>query len=431
MTINHLTPNLSWLHGMMTGFKTRLIGSISVWEKPLAAAILAGIIFTLITSTAGVPWRVTDMPFFNYLADAFLHGQIHLRVIPSITNDLSLYNGRYYLYWGPLPAVIAMPLVAVWGVNASDVLQSIVFGALDVALFALLLRKLNQRKFVETSVLQRGLLVLFFALGSSFTTLPAVAKVWYLATIEMLFFALLAYVVAFSFENGIAFFATGCALCGVLLTRPSAIFIAIFLAWYLISRHKDRGWRSLVIYCLLGLLPVLITLGFISGYNYVRFGSFFEAGVRDQLTTEGYFYNYHRYGLFSLHYFPMNFYYTYIYYPVISLFTQGWLASWGGSIFLLGPLFFASLTAIYTERRNPDMWFLLLSFLLGNLPILLLMAPNYQFGSRYALDFIVPMLVLTALGMKRWPTRLVMLLVAISALDYLTGALMYLHFIRR
>jgi hypothetical protein len=113
---------------------------------------------------------------------------------------------------------------------------------------------------------------------------------------------------------------------------------------------------------------------------------------------------------------------------MLSLFTGGWIATSGGSVFLLSPLFFASLTAVFTERRNLDMWFLLLAFLLGNIPILLLIGPNFQFGSRYSLDFMLPLLLLTALGMKRWRTRFVIVLVGISIVHYLAGALMYLHF---
>jgi hypothetical protein len=423
-----MNSNFSPLQGMRNLLKNRLIGSLLIWERPLSAAVLAGMIFVCLIMTADVPWRVTDRAYFNYLADAFLHGQLHLRLIPPTTNDLSLYNGQYYLYWGPLPALIAMPVVAALGVHASDALQSIMFGAFDVGLFAFLLRQLNRRKFIETSPLQRALIVIFFALGSSFTPLPAVGKVWYLALIEMLFFALLAFIAIFSLENGAAFFAAGCAVCGVLMTRMSAVFIAIFLAWYLLRRHRHVSSRSLLTYCLLGLLPVLITLGILMEYNQLRFGNLFETGVSYQLMDPTFLPDYQQYGLFNLHYFPVNFYYTYIYYPMLSLFTGGWIATWGGSIFLLGPLFFASLTAVYAERRNLDMWFLLLSFLVGNIPILLLMGPNFQFGSRYSLDFMLPLLLLTALGMKRWRTGFVMILVGISVIHYLAGALMYLHF---
>ena len=91
--------------------------SFLLWENPFSAALLSFIIFIGIASINGVPWRVTVHPYYNYLADAFLHGQLNLRVIPPSTLDLSLFNGKYYLYWGFLPAVTVMPLVLIFEIN--------------------------------------------------------------------------------------------------------------------------------------------------------------------------------------------------------------------------------------------------------------------------------------------------------------------------
>jgi hypothetical protein len=50
-----------------------------------------------------------------------------------------------------------------------------------------------------------------------------------------------------------------------------------------------------------------------------------------------------------------------------------------------------------------------------------------QFGPRYTLDYHIPLLLLTARGMRSWPTWLIVLLVVISICHYLAGAVMYLN----
>jgi hypothetical protein len=46
-----------------------------------------------------------------------------------------------------------------------------------------------------------------------------------------------------------------------------------------------------------------------------------------------------------------------------------------------------------------------------------------QFGPRYTLDFMVPLLMLTALGIKSWPRCVIGLVVLISIVHYVLGTL--------
>lgn len=400
--------------------------SLLLWGKPISAALLAGLIFLGISATAGPPWRTSNSPYFNLLADAFLHGQLHLRLVPENPLDLSIFQGRYYLYWGPLPALAALPLVALFGVNVSDVLQTLVFAALTVGLFAALLQAANQRGLIDLTPLQRALLVLFFALGTAFTPLTESGLVWLelqVVTLGVIFFTCLA---AIKYEDRKAFFLTGCGLSAILLTRPSAGFVGLFLGAYLLQRYWHAGLRRWLGYCLAAGLPLLLS-GVIYGlYNYYRFGSPLDNGLTHHIMSVFFFEDYKQYGYFNLHFIPANFYYTYIFYPYDVL--AGKISAKGGSLFLLSPLFFAALYALWQERRSLHTWTLLGAIVLTNLPILTLMGPgSFQFGPRYTLDFFAPLLLLTAMGMKRWPNWLVGLLVAISILQYLLGTLIYVH----
>lgn len=407
-------------------FVAALERSLLVWNQPVAAMILAGIIFTGLSWTAGSPWRLSTAPYYNLLADALLHGQLHLRLIPENTIDLSVFEGRYYLYWGPLPALLAVPWVALFGPGFSDVLQTLFFSALNVGLLALVFKAAVDRGVVQLTPAQRALLVLFFALGTAYAPITGSGHVWQMAQVQSILCMFLAYLAALKLENGKAFFFTGLAMSGVLLTRMSAVFVAIFLAWYLLHRHWRTGARKLLGYCVLGVLPVLVTFLLIGLYNYARFGDFLDNGLAYHLMNPYFAHDYATYGLLNLHFLPENFYYTYLFYPY-TFFPFG-VTVRCGSLFLLSPLFFYALYGLWKHRRELAPWMLFLSILLGNIPVLLLMGPGSSlFGPRYTLDFILPLLLLTAFGMQRASLRLPALLVVISIFHYLLGTLIYLQ----
>src|SRR5437879_2208001 len=78
---------------------------VLLWEHPALSLVLALVLYTALALQHGSLWHTSPIAYYNYLADAFLHGQLHLRLAPPTTHDLSLFDGRYYLYWAPLPAI--------------------------------------------------------------------------------------------------------------------------------------------------------------------------------------------------------------------------------------------------------------------------------------------------------------------------------------
>jgi len=120
-----------------------------------------------------------------------------------------------------------------------------------------------------------------------------------------------------------------------------------------------------------------------------------------------------------VHYLPLNFHYQYLFYP----FPMSAESAMGGSLFLLTPLFFGALFA-FRHRVDLSRLVLAVSILLTATPILLLMGTGWvQFGPRYTLDFTVPLLMLTAFGIRGWPRWVVGLLVLVSVVHYVLGTL--------
>lgn len=401
-----------------------------VWEKPPAAMVIALVVYTLLASVHGSILGVSVAPYFAYQADAFLHGQLALRVLPANIHDLIAYQGQYYLYWPPFPAVLFMPFVALFGVGVSDIFINLLLAAFNVFLAAWLLRQACRREIFHLSEVKRGILVLFFALGTAYLPVASFGRVWFTGQVVGVMALLLTYLSALSLRGWKAFFFTGLALTAAMLTRNPLLFAGIWPAWYLAREHLrgaslSKDWRRLAGYAVLGLLPLALGGMAFLAYNWVRFGSPTNVGLDYHMMSVTFAADYARYGAFNLHYAPINLYYQYVFYP----FPLREETLMGGSLFLLSPVFFAALWALWKGRRQASTWILLATILVVNIPILLLMGTGWiQFGPRYTLDFTVPLLFLTAAGLENWDDRLVGALTAISMVQYLVGALVIAPF---
>lgn len=395
-------------------------------ESPAWSALLALTVYMLFAAGHGSLWHKSQHAYFNYLADAFLHGQLNLRFIPLDTLDLSLFHGEYYLYWPPVPALMLTPFVALFGMGFSDILFTVVLAAVNVSLVAALLRQGCRRRIVRVSKLQRGTLVLFFAFGTVHLTLAPFGRVWFTGQIVGFFCVAAAYLAALSLRGRLAFALTGLAIASALLTRNHLVFTGLWPACYLLFQHRRVGCRRMTSYVLTGLLPVALAVGLYGAYNYLRFGSVFDNGLAHHLVNPVFAADYCRYGAFNLYYVPTNFFYQYVAYPL----PLRPASYYGGSLFLLSPVFFAAFGGIINNRLRWSMWALLATILLVAIPILLLMGTgHFQFGPRYTLDFTVPLLLLTAAGVRRWSARVLAYSTYISTIHYFIGALNLMLFL--
>ncbi len=392
-----------------------------LFEKPLIAFLFALITYFLLSIIEGSPFRVRQTAYFNYLADAFLHGQLFLRLKPEAVRDLSLFKGHYYLYWPPMPAVVLMPFIAIFGVGFSDVFFNVVLAAMNVAMIAILLRAVDRAGLIRINAEYRAMLVFFFALGTVHVALALFGKVWFTAQLLGFLLVGLAYLSAIELKGTLSFLVTGTLIACAMVTRNHLLFTGLWPAYYLLAKNwSDRP--RLYVNIVAGLLPILLTGSLFLGYNFIRFGSPLELGIRYHKMAPEFLHDYRKYGAFNLHYVPINFYYQYIYYPYPI--TKETLM--GGSLFLLSPVFFYAFVGIIREYRNPNIWFWVISILATSIPILLLMGTGWeQIGPRYTLDFTVPLLLLTASGVQRSSKIVLACLIILSILQYIPGILLF------
>ncbi len=397
------------------------------FDNPLISAVLASVVYiSLAYAVLSVfhksIFKATDMAYFNYLADALLHGQLNLRSVPPSQIDLSLFQGKYYLYWSPMPAIVLMPFVAIFGTGFSDVLFTIGIAGLNVGLLSVLLQQANKKGILKSTKAQRGLLVAFFAFGTVEITVAPYGRVWFTGQQVGLLFTILAYLAAITLEGYRAWFLTGLALAGALLTRNELVFVGVWPAVYMLVNHFDRRKiKRLIGMALTSVLPILLAVGALGIYNYLRFGSYLDNGLAYHMMNSSFRPEYVRYGVFNLYYLPVNFFYQFISYPFLN--TQNLYM--GGSLFLLSPLFLAAFWGMVRGKPGWSTMALVFSILLTDIPILLLMGTGWaQFGPRYTLDFAVPLILLTGMGLPYWKQSISGMLLVISVVHYLLGSLL-------
>jgi len=397
------------------------------FDSPALAGFVALLVYAAVAKGHPGGFKPSPSNYFSYLADAFLHGQFHLRLLPASTHDLSELTGKIFLYWPPFPAIILIPFVAIWGVNFSDVLFTVVFGAANVAAVSVLLRAAAVRGVARLSRLQRSLMVFFFAFGTVHFTLAPFGRVWFTAQVVGLGCVLLAYWAAIRLRGFPAFVTAGTAMTLAFLTRNHLAFAGLWPAAYLVHSHlRERLGQvdsALVRRLLAAATPVLLGLIFLGLYNSLRFGNPFENGLRFHQVGFEFAKDFARYGAFHPHYVVTNLYYQYIFYPLPL--RDG--SYWGGGLFWMSPPFLGAFVGLCT-RPHWSTWTMAASIILPAVPILLLMGTGFvQWGPRYTLDFTVPLLLLSAKGIRRWPVALFAVLVLISVFNYAYGAR---HFMR-
>lgn len=388
------------------------------------AGLVALVAYLLRIAVTPIGFGHTDVAYFNLLADALLHGQLHLRLPPEATVDLVYYHDKIYLYWSPLPAILLMPLVALFGVAVSDTLYTAIIGALTIALVARILGALHSAGIAPLSRERRGLLVTTIAFGSVVVILATRGTVWTTAQIIGWCCVLCATLAALAVRGHWGYFLAGLALACGTATRTGLLFNGLWLAYYLLRRDWQHPSIRRAAAIAAGLTPVVFGLGLLGWYNAARFGGNpLETGIAWHNMSDQFRDDFARYGAFNLHYLPTNLYHHFLA-PPMTLSQKGT----GGGFFWMTPVLIGGLYAIWRDRRDPLTWALVLSCLLVYIPIGLVMGTGYLFGPRYLLDLLVPLVVLTARGIRDWRPDVLRLLLIVSMTTYVLGSALLLWF---
>jgi hypothetical protein len=373
----------------------------SVVEPAISRRSLA--VFALALAAFVASTHLRDTVYNNHvlLADAWLHGHVWIDgPVPGI--DALLYGGHYYIIEGPFPAVLLLPLVAIFGQHANQTLLAAVCAAMTVAASDVLFTRMG------IAPRLRSWLVAFTGFGTVIWWCTAFAAVWMLAHVIGMMFAVLILVECYGRRRP--------ALIGMLvacmsLTRFSMILAAVPISYWLLTASqtadlRERGRTAWAF--VLGLAPWMLAY---AAYNYVRWHTFADIGYtvwyhQDQVgEATG--------PPFKLHYLPFNLY-SFFMMPPAFMEVFPWLkpTSFGVALTFTSPALVLALLASPRTREGLVFWS---AAILTALPSLFYYVNGFeQFGMRHSLDFTAFLLPLVARGLQRCPSTLSFGLIAYS-----------------
>jgi hypothetical protein len=259
--------------------------------------IAAGVGYLVSARLAGAPWH-PGSAYFDELADAFLHGRLHL-ADPCGTHDLTQYDGRWFVPFPPLPALLMLPFVAVLGVDGMSTLVFVAaMGAVNVALVHLLLRSLVDGSVARLDRAGVHWLTAAWAFGSVHWYMATQGSVWFTAQICAATFVLAALVLAVRGRSAWAASMVAVAM----LSRPTlAMIVPAVVA--LAMHQRAIPWRRAV-----GLVaaPVATAVAVLAAHNSARFGSVTDFGYTTQNVARELERDLRQRGQFSLSYVKHN-----------------------------------------------------------------------------------------------------------------------------
>jgi len=350
--------------------------------------------------------------YWHLLADSFLHGRLYLPNPPS-DQDLVFYNGHWYIPIPPLPAFIMLPLVAVFGVKAiNTTIVSLCLAATTAVLVFLILNEMRRRDWIQLPLNGQLWLVALFSFGTVHLWLSAVSRVWYFSQVCAVFCAALAFLAAL---KRFPAWLTGLCLGLGLLARPNlfTLWPALLAVTLQLQTAQSGGfdWKKSLRWALFSALPVVAAVGFLLGYNYLRFGDLMDFGYTAISSGGTVVSDARQFGVFSPHFIPTNLQTMFLSLPKLEVQCNFFLPR-GHGISMLA----ATPALLYLFRRLKISWWTIGCWFSVLLSLALLATyhndGSIQYAYRYIIDFIIPVIMLLALnaGQKiSWPLRILIL----------------------
>jgi hypothetical protein len=379
----------------------------------------------------------TTYTFWDQLAGQFLQGKLYLEN-PEGTHDLTFYNGHWYVPMPPLPAILLIP-VAYWfgseNINTSYI--SIFLSAINGMLMFLILKQLAYRKWIELSDSGMFWLVMVFLFGTPHLWVGISGRGWYVSQIlTVLFLALAVYAALRSWSAWLIAACIGAAM----LARPNSLmtwpFVFAISMQILKENQGNVTWKQAIQWIAKTALPIALAVAGLLIYNYLRFENFRDFGYTTLNGDPEIVNNAQTYGLFSTHFIPNNLYLMLFKTPQIH-----WGVPWPsvpkGAVWPIDPtttgmsIFLATPPLLYLFRHYPKHWWVLGAWaaILCNVIMLSLYSNTgaHQFGYRYILDFLIPLVAMLAVGLgKKVPWHFI-LLTLVSIVINLYGAYWFMN----
>ena len=399
----------------------------------LAAAVylVSAVVFAVVAGPQRL-WEHTQYNHYALLADAWLHGHHYLAHGPPAyaqNNDFAEFNGKTYISFPPLPALLMLPFVALSGSpeNFRDGQFVVWLAGLAPAFLFLVLEKVRRTGRSPRSEGENVALSGIFAFGTVYFFTAVEGTVWFAALVVGTALSALFLLWAMDAERPLlAGTAIGCAY----LSRPTVAFVCVFFLFEAVrvSTSGEAGERRvdlkrLARLCGVFAAPVIASAGVVAWLNWARYGRASPLYFDHEFLAVAWRSRMLKWGLFGYHYLAKNL--------GVALTSLPWLPPKGGAVtfgspfkinehglalwfttplylWLLWPKGLDSGPDASRASRAGRKWLYVALAVSAALPAamdLLYQNPGWrQFGYRFSNDYAVPLFVMLAVGGRpmRW-----------------------------
>ena len=371
--------------------------SPALYQKTLFFILSLTVLGYLLYHTLAGGDLLTPNVYDNYAlqAQSWLNGRLDVENGASYTwLELAIFQGSYYVSFPPVPTLVVLPFVALFGMSPSNLLIALYAIAACIAVFQCC-------RTVGLSPAVCGFWALFFTFATNLTELSRTGAVWNQAQVLNLALCFWALWCLLSHKPTLCLLlfalAVGC--------RPfSAVYLAAAFCYFVWQGRKE--FSRTLLRLLPGILSVCVIAAAMMLYNQVRFGNPLEFG-------HNYLPEFTESELGQFH--P-----TYILPNLLQLFRLPTIQSNlafefplfnGFLFFLVNPAFIPWAVRLIQGRKKPTFSTALVFSLVPFLLILLALCAHktmggWQFGARYTVDLLPAALLglcLLPLGRpKRW-----------------------------
>lgn len=205
--------------------------------------------------------------------------------------DIALYNGKYYVYFGVLPALILLvPYHIITGQYLSTATAILLFSILAAISLKELIYNIFNRYFKNVSfkVMLYSFLILLF--GSQILILNGTPRFYELAVISGLFFAIIGinflFIAIKSDEINYKYiFLTSLFLSLAVACRPTMLLVSLIaLPVFFNTFLENIKYKKNIGKIIFAVCPYIIVGTALMYYNYIRFDNILEFGASYQLT---------------------------------------------------------------------------------------------------------------------------------------------------
>lgn len=315
--------------------------------------------------------------------------------------DAALYNGKFYIYFGTVPALLLfVPFHIITSQYLPNSIGLLIFSCLAMIMMALNLKLVYKRWFNGLPFKILALMEIIVLLGTSIIWLNVITNFYEIVTCAGLYFVLQGLYLIYSsdLKEKISYkrLALGCLCMGLAVAcRPTELINSLLIIPFLIKNVKQCKNIKFLLSIILPYSIIGITL---MCYNYIRFENIFEFGTSYQITVndmrnlkgrlsilpQGIICS-----LFNIPTFIPNFPFIAPNNNVLDIFAYLYTEKMYGGVFIFSPIAFMcfKLCSFYKCEKNKEIKIGLTCLLLTAIIMTVVVITSGGINPRYLLDF--------------------------------------------